>query len=256
MVMVTVPWNPAQYKAFKLSETHYHHAVMNIRVTCRDMEIFGVNTPCLPRRACAHGVQEGLRCMPWPKCSSTGVTQLTDGTWHLGEDAWRPPSPAPTRLALAACCLRTRPRWRAGARHRGACVSPGISPGQGPGVGRYYGTRGGPGRCPGRGAGPGVVRHMAASNLALVKRATPVVVDLVLVLGLSRYLGVPLPRGTNKHLDFRNWKKLDCLKTLQFLKTCLLKLTGSNQGIKCRYDTIKSVIISIFRGIVGEVERN
>jgi hypothetical protein len=39
--------------------------------------------------------------------------------------------------------------------------------------------------------------HVAALGLVLVKRATPAVVDLVLALGLSHYLGVPIPRGTD-----------------------------------------------------------
>jgi hypothetical protein len=39
--------------------------------------------------------------------------------------------------------------------------------------------------------------HVAALGLVLVKRATPVVVDLVLALGLSRYLRVLVPHGTD-----------------------------------------------------------
>jgi hypothetical protein len=41
-------------------------------------------------------------------------------------------------------------------------------------------------------------RHAAVLGLALVKRATPMVVDLVLALVLSRYLGVPVPDGTDR----------------------------------------------------------
>jgi hypothetical protein len=45
----------------------------------------------------------------------------------------------------------------------------------------------------GGGAGP----SMVVLGLVLVKRATPVVVDLVLALGLSRYLRVLVPHGTD-----------------------------------------------------------
>jgi hypothetical protein len=41
--------------------------------------------------------------------------------------------------------------------------------------------------------------HVAALNLALVKRTRSAVVDLVLVLGLTQYLVVPVPRGSGKH---------------------------------------------------------
>jgi hypothetical protein len=50
---------------------------------------------------------------------------------------------------------------------------------------------------PHQGVGPGVAGHMVALGLALVKQATPAIVDSVFTLGLSRYLGVPVPCGTN-----------------------------------------------------------
>jgi hypothetical protein len=42
-----------------------------------------------------------------------------------------------------------------------------------------------------------VAGHVAAPNHTLVKQATPGAADSTLMLGLSRYLGVPVPRGTN-----------------------------------------------------------
>jgi hypothetical protein len=49
-------------------------------------------------------------------------------------------------------------------------------------------------------AAPGVEWHVVAPGLALEKRAAPVTVGFVLVLELSRYLGVLVPRGTDTHL--------------------------------------------------------
>jgi hypothetical protein len=157
------------------------------------MEIFRVNAPYLPWRACVRGVKEGLWCTHWPQHSSLGAGQLIDDTCHLGKDAGWSPGPAPARLALAMCRLQTWPPHRVGAGHRKTRVSLGPEPGQGPRA-RCYRTRGGLNPGPSRG---GVAGHMVALGLALVKRATPAVVDLVLVFGLSRYLGVPIPRGTD-----------------------------------------------------------
>jgi hypothetical protein len=85
------------------------------RSSCRDMEIFRVNAPYLPWRACVRGVKEGLWCTHWPQHSSLGAGQLIDDTCHLGKDAGWSPGPAPARLALATCLLRTWPPHRVGA---------------------------------------------------------------------------------------------------------------------------------------------
>jgi hypothetical protein len=46
----------------------------------------------------------------------------------------------------------------------------------------------------------GAMRHVAAPNLAgLGEACNSAVVDLVFMLGLSRYLGVPLPCGTVRY---------------------------------------------------------
>jgi hypothetical protein len=66
---------------------------------------------------------------------------------------------------------------------------------QGPATGRYEicgGLRPG---CS-SGLGSNEAGHVAALGLVLAKRATPVVVDSVLALGLSQYLRVPIHRGT------------------------------------------------------------
>jgi hypothetical protein len=41
------------------------------------------------------------------------------------------------------------------------------------------------------------IGHMATPDRGLVKRAIPTVVDTIFMLGLSRYLGVLVPRGTD-----------------------------------------------------------
>jgi hypothetical protein len=56
------------------------------------------------------------------------------------------------------------------------------------GAGRYE-TRG----SPGREVGSGLIGHVATpAGPGLGKMGDPVVVDLVFMLGLSRYLGVPV----------------------------------------------------------------
>jgi hypothetical protein len=77
------------------------------------------------------GVREGLRCMSWPKHSSPGAGQLTDGTCHLGKDV----TVAGPRSYQACPSHMSSPDLaphQAGARRRGARASPGPSPGQGP----------------------------------------------------------------------------------------------------------------------------
>jgi hypothetical protein len=84
----TIPCKPTRCNALELGVTHNCRVVLNVRVAYRYMKIFGVNTPYLPHRACTRGFRVSLRCIPRPKCSSSGVIQSTDDTWWLGEDAW------------------------------------------------------------------------------------------------------------------------------------------------------------------------
>jgi hypothetical protein len=114
-----------------------------------------------------------------------------------GERSKAAPGPTPAKLTLGVCRLRTWPPHQARAKCHRARVIPGPNPAQGLGGGCYE-TCGGPGPSPGKGAGLGVARHVAALGLALVKWATPTVVDLIFALGLSQYLGVPIPRGTDR----------------------------------------------------------
>jgi hypothetical protein len=141
-VMTTVHWNPTRYRALELGMIHNCWDVMNIRAGCRDMEIFGVNTPCLHWCACAHGVRVGLWCTPRRRHSSPGMIQLTNETWWLGKDEWWPPDPFPARLSLDACHLQTWPRREARARCYRACGSPIPDPGLGRRSG-HCGARGG-----------------------------------------------------------------------------------------------------------------
>jgi hypothetical protein len=58
---------------------------------------------------------------------------------------------------------------------------------------------------------------MAAPGLALAKRATPVVVDLVLALDSSQYLAVHVPCGTDNDYCVETNLQVPCHSVLQDL---------------------------------------
>jgi hypothetical protein len=93
--------------------------------------------------------------------------------------------------------------WLRVASRLGPCIEPGPSTAghvssldsAGTATGCHE-TCGGLGPGCSRGPGSNEAGHVAALGLVLAKRATPVVVDSVLALGLSQYLRVPIHCGT------------------------------------------------------------